>query len=438
MGARIRDRGEDRRAHPLPGHLDQPEFGHGERARAGPVASEVGAEFVEHPVAVLLRVHVDEVHDHDSADVAEPELAGDLARRLEVGLPDERRGVVLLLAREAAGVDVDRDQRLGGLDHDMATGLEPDLAAEGAVDLLLDAAVVEQRLLALVELQPIEQVGSDALHVALDLAMNGGRIHRQRVELVAEQVADDAADQLRLATHDPGLGGSLRGPLDLEPASTQARELAREPLLGRLLAHRAHDHPAGIRRDHLAGERAKSRPLFAVLDLAADAHARRERHVDQEAACQRHLGGQARPLGADGLLGDLHCDPVALAQQLLDRGGLAVAAVPGRFSVFVYHVRDVQETRLPDSDVDESRLNARKNRLYASQEHVAHQPSLVGAVQHQFYESLVFQKRHPRLARGRTDDDFSPQIPGFSASNGARNPPRGPTPPSALRPSRFR
>ena len=44
----------ERRPHPLPGHLDQAELRDGERLGAGAVAAEVGAQLLQHPVAVRL------------------------------------------------------------------------------------------------------------------------------------------------------------------------------------------------------------------------------------------------------------------------------------------------------------------------------------------------------------------------------------------------
>ena len=41
----------------------------------------------------------------------------------------------VVLADEAAGVDVDRDQRLGLVDHDVAAGRQPDLRAQRALEL---------------------------------------------------------------------------------------------------------------------------------------------------------------------------------------------------------------------------------------------------------------------------------------------------------------
>ena len=92
-------------------------------------------------VAVLL--HVDEVDDDQAGKVAQAELAGDFLGRFQIGL---ERGVLdRMLAGGAAGVDVDRDQRLGLVDDDVAAGLQRHLRLQHAVELRLDAVAREER-----------------------------------------------------------------------------------------------------------------------------------------------------------------------------------------------------------------------------------------------------------------------------------------------------
>ena len=71
---------------------------------------------------VALLVHVDEVDDDQAGEVAQAQLPRDLLGGLQVGL---ERGVLdVVLARGAARVDVDRDQRLGLVEHDVAAGAQ--------------------------------------------------------------------------------------------------------------------------------------------------------------------------------------------------------------------------------------------------------------------------------------------------------------------------
>ena len=148
---------EQARALALARHLDQAEVGDRERPGARPVLAELGAKLLQHRAFVGLDLHVDEVDHDDPADVAQPELARDLARRLEVHTQD--RLFLILLAREPAGIHVDRDQGLCVINADVAALLEPHLALEGLFDLRLDLVAVEDRLAVLVEMHPVAQLG---------------------------------------------------------------------------------------------------------------------------------------------------------------------------------------------------------------------------------------------------------------------------------------
>jgi hypothetical protein len=92
---------------------------------------------------VLARAHVDEVDHHQAAEVAQAHLARDFFRRFQVGVEGGFLDVAALGG--ARGVDVDRGQRLGLVDHDRAAGGQADLALVGVLDLRLDLEAVEQR-----------------------------------------------------------------------------------------------------------------------------------------------------------------------------------------------------------------------------------------------------------------------------------------------------
>ena len=150
-----------------------------------------------HLVAVLALVHVDEVDDDDAAEVAQPDLANDLGDGIEVGLDD---GVLepRRLADVLAGVDVDRDQRLGLVDDDGSAGLEPDLRPQRLVDLFGDAELLEERRLLGVELDAPDEAGLEALQEAQDALVLGLRIDPDGGEGVGDLVAEDALDEVEI------------------------------------------------------------------------------------------------------------------------------------------------------------------------------------------------------------------------------------------------
>ena len=71
--------------------------------------------------ALVLRVfHVDEVDHDQAAQVAQAQLAGHFIGRFKVGV--ESGGLDVAAAGRTRGVDVDRHQRFGVVDHDRAAG----------------------------------------------------------------------------------------------------------------------------------------------------------------------------------------------------------------------------------------------------------------------------------------------------------------------------
>src|SRR5207249_3147606 len=148
-------------------------------------------------VAVAAGSHVDESNDVDPADGAQPQLARDLARGLDVGL--ENRALRVFLPGIASRIHVDRGERLGRLDDEVAARRQLDAGLEQAADLGLDVVLVEQRGLVLVQRHATHEVPIDLLQVADDLLVQLARIDEQGVDLVAEQVPDRAAREARLA-----------------------------------------------------------------------------------------------------------------------------------------------------------------------------------------------------------------------------------------------
>src|SRR5690606_16049664 len=156
-----------------------------ERFGSGPISSEMGAELLEDSFAILLGLHVDEVADDDSADVPEAELPGDLPSRIQVGLEDRLFGI--LLPGVAAGVHIDRDERLRRLDDDVPTGGEGDLPLEGFVDLSFDLVAVEERQWIVEELDPFDQRRVDLVEVMADLLVDFRAVDDERIDLAREQ-----------------------------------------------------------------------------------------------------------------------------------------------------------------------------------------------------------------------------------------------------------
>jgi hypothetical protein len=130
-----------------------------------------------------------------------------------------------LLAHVAAGVDVDRDQRLGLVDHDRAARLEPHFALQRLVDLGLHAVLVEDRERLGVQLHLPGQVRHDRLDeldhpVELVLVVDADRL-----VLLGQQVAQQLADQALLLVDERRRAARLRLLPDLGPDRMERLEV---------------------------------------------------------------------------------------------------------------------------------------------------------------------------------------------------------------------
>ena len=160
-----RQRALQRLLHSLARNRNQTKVVELENLRRSAVVLQLLFQRSHHAVAVLALIHVDEVDDDDAAQIAQPNLTHNLRNRIEVRL-DDRVFQPRRLADKLAGVDVDRDQRLGLVDHDRSTRLQPHLRPQRLVDLLGDAELLEQRRLLRVELYAANQRRLEALQEA--------------------------------------------------------------------------------------------------------------------------------------------------------------------------------------------------------------------------------------------------------------------------------
>src|SRR5215211_2252699 len=361
-GAGLREAVEQAARDALAGHLDQAEGRHLHDLALGLVPDQGGPEAVDHGLLVALEQHVDEVDDDDAADVAQAELTDDLVGRLEV--VGDHRLLEVGLADELAGVDVDDGHGLGAVDHDRAAGGQPDLALQGLVDLLDDPVVLEHRQLALVLAELGQQVGRDLGQVLLDPLVEVVAVDHQLDEVGREDVADDPHDQLGLGV-DGGRGGGLLGlALDRLPAGLEAGQVGPEVVGAGALGGGADDQAEALGPD-LLEDVAQPGPL-GLGEAAADAEGVVLGLQHQVAAGQRHLGGQAGPLGPDGVLGDLDEDRLAGLEDLLDPRGLAVEVL-----LVVVDLAGVQHGVAAPADVDEGGLHAGQDVLDPAEVDVA-------------------------------------------------------------------
>src|SRR5262245_21435326 len=91
---------------------------------------------------MLIRSHIDEIDDDQTAEIAQAQLADNLLYRFEIR--GEYRRCWIALANKPAGVDIDSDKRFRVVNDNIATRFQPDFALQGAFDFSFDAKRLEK------------------------------------------------------------------------------------------------------------------------------------------------------------------------------------------------------------------------------------------------------------------------------------------------------
>src|SRR5438876_6962800 len=390
----------ERFARALAGHLHQAERGEAVHRHARAVARERLPELLEHRGAVPVALHADEVEDDEAAEIAQPQLARDRLRRLEVGLED---GVVEIAAADvAAGVDVDGGERLGLVDDQIAARLQLDAPRQRLLDLGLAVVQVEKGPLTGVVLEPAAHLRHVAVGERGELLEVLPRIDDDPRGARAHHVAQHALRERQVLVQQLRRRRAEGALLDDAPEVAQVIDVGAQLVLRGALGARAHDVAALlVGRQQLLQAVAQRRAPALVLDFLRYADVRVVRQVDQHAPGDRDLRGEARALRADRVLQHLHQDRLALGENFLDR--------PGRLAVglaVLPDVGDVEERRALQADLDERRLNAGQHARHAPHADVADQPAARGALDEELLHDTGAGNRDARLARRDVNENI--------------------------------
>ncbi|ODN69771.1 hypothetical protein A6302_02893 [Methylobrevis pamukkalensis] len=301
----------------LAAHLHQAEMRDPADLDARAVVLEAILELALHRLVVAALFHVDEI-DHDEArKVAQAQLARDLLGGFHVGLVGRVLDVVL--AGRPAGVHVDRDQRLGLVDDDVAARAQGHLRREHRVELRLHRVAREDRRGVAVGLDVLGMARHEHAHEVLGLAVGLVTGHEDLGDVLVVEVADRALDQRALLVDQrrrAGLEGQVAHVL---PQAQQILEVALDLGLGAARTGGAQDDAHALGHFQLVSDLLEALAVGDIGDLAGDAAAAPGvRHQHRIAAGKRQIGGERRTLVAALFLDDLHQQDLPALDHFLD------------------------------------------------------------------------------------------------------------------------
>ena len=317
MRTRLGRRLQHPRTQPLTAHLQQTEPADPAHLNACPIGFQLVLQAFFHRQVVAPLFHVDEV-DHDQpGQIAQPQLPRHLVRGFKVGL--ECRLFDRAFLGGPTRVHVDRHQRLGHPDHDVAAGFQLHRRVEHARKVAFHLVFGEQRHRIVVALHQAGMAWHDHPHEILGGAIAGFALHQNLVDLAAVQIADRALDQITFFI-DGGRGHRLEGQLaNLFPQPHQVFIVAPDLGFRALGTCGADDQASAFRHLDLIGNLAQLLAVGSLGDLARNATAARGvGHQHAVAPGQRQISGQRRALVATFFLDHLHQHDLAHLDDFLN------------------------------------------------------------------------------------------------------------------------
>ena len=122
-------------------------------------------------------------HD-DPAEIAQTNLPHDLINCFEIRARDRVFESTTATTDKLTSVDVDRDERLGLIDHEVPAGLQPNTRLDRLIDLSLHAIRFEYRLVLRVELDALNEARLNAIDKLDNRLVLLLRINPNRFEVV--------------------------------------------------------------------------------------------------------------------------------------------------------------------------------------------------------------------------------------------------------------
>jgi len=129
---------------------------------------------------------------------------------------------------------------------DVAAGLEPDFSAQGFVEFMLDAELFEDGRFLGVELDLVDELGLEAADELDDLAVLFLVVDPDSGEIVADVIAEDALDEIKVAMEQSGRFALLAALLDFVPGLAEELDVGANLVVSGAASGRAHDESAWV------------------------------------------------------------------------------------------------------------------------------------------------------------------------------------------------
>ena len=226
-------------AEPLTAHFHQAKAGNPANLNARTIILERVLHRLFDFADVARIFHVDEVDHDEPCHIAKAQLAGDFARGFEVGVQRGRFDPMFL--RGTAGVDVDRHQRLGRVDDQIAAAFQLHHRIIHRAQLIFGAVTLEQGNGIGIGLHPARMAGHQHFHESLGGFVPVLAFNDDFLDFLVVDIADRPFDQVAVRMNQRRRNRGEGVFADLVPHAGEVIEVAFDFRLGAAHAGRAHD-----------------------------------------------------------------------------------------------------------------------------------------------------------------------------------------------------
>ena len=266
---------------------------------------------------VLALIHIDEVDNNQTGQIAQTQLASNLFGRFKVGL--ERGFLDRAFFGRFARVHIDRNKCFSHADHNVAARFQLNGRIEHCTKIAFHLIAGEKRQSLLVVLHVLCVGRHDHLHEVLGHAVSTLAFDQNFVDLAVIKVADRAFDQIAFFV-DFRRGNRMQCQFaDLLPKALQVFVVSFDLGLGALGTGSTNNQPCPLRNFDSVGNFLELFTVCGIGNLTRDTTTTRGVwHQNAVATSKRQIGCQSCTLVAALFFNNLHQQDLANLDNFLD------------------------------------------------------------------------------------------------------------------------
>ena len=362
---------------------------------------------------MLARFHINEVENHEAANVAKPKLASHFLNSLKIHL--KNRLLLRALALVVPSINVHCHKCFRLVNHEVATRLERNLAGKSLRKLTVKPVVRKDIRIAIVpanaRLRPARNAACHFAHLFVAL----GIINHDSIHILGKPVANNALTKIRLLEYAARSAQALDIHLHFIPYGKKVSQVARKRTCARALTDRPNHKTNILRKRKPIENLLKALPLLGIANLLGDSAKRSSVrifgswHHHEIAPRNREVRHYTRTFRRNRPLRDLNNNLASWRKTLGDLRigktvGLALTLLRARIVIVIKrsipvwsHIPVMEKRILLKANIHERSLKIVLQILNAPFKDAPHEPLLLAVLHHKLLKTPVLHNGNARF-----------------------------------------